>query len=197
MYKLKILALAGLIAIAGGIADAESWILDGDASRVAFGSVKSNTNGEVHHFKGVEGRVSADGAVSVEIDLASVETNIDIRNERMVEHVFKGSPKAIINAQIDMSEISDLTVGESAVIEADGTLTVVGSEVDLFADMYVMRLTPERVMVSTNDMIMLSMEDVGLTAGIDKLMELADLPGITWVSPVTLRLMFDLDAQKS
>ena len=52
-------------------------------------------------------------------------------------------------------------------------------------------------MVSTQNMIMLSTADIGLTAGIDKLMELASLPGITRVSPVTLRLMFDAGSDQA
>ena len=197
MRKFKTLALAGMLAAAGSFATAESWTLNGDSSRIAFGSVKKDVIGEVHHFGGVSGSVSADGAVALEIDLGSVETYIDIRNERMIEHVFKKTPKATINAQIDMSDVAALGVGESTVLEADGILQLVGTELDLYADMFVLRISPTQVMVSTNDMIMLSMEDVELMAGIDKLMALAELPGITRVSPVTLRLVFDLDADKA
>lgn len=197
MRKLKTLALAGMMAALGSFAAAESWTLNGEASRVAFGSVKKDVIGEVHHFTGLTGSVSADGAVALEIDLASVETYIDIRNERMIEHVFKKTPTAKINAQIDMAEVSSLAVGESAVIDADGILSLVGSELDIYTEMYVLRISPSQVMVSTNDMIMLSMEDVDLMAGIDKLMALAELPGITRVSPVTLRLVFDMDADKA
>lgn len=197
MRKLKTLALAGMMATLGSFAAAESWTLNGEASRVAFGSVKKDVIGEVHHFTGLTGSVSADGAVALEIDLASVETYIDIRNERMIEHVFKKTPTAKINAQIDMAEVSSLAVGESAVIDADGILSLVGSELDIYTEMYVLRISPSQVMVSTNDMIMLSMEDVDLMAGIDKLMALAELPGITRVSPVTLRLVFDMDADKA
>lgn len=197
MHKLKTLALAGLIGLTGGFASAESWTLDGDASRVAFGSVKKNTTGEVHSFGGVAGSVTAEGDVSIEIDLSSVETNIDIRNERMIEHVFKNSPKAMLTAQIDMAEVNGLGVGDSTVFEADATLTLGGVEAELYADMFVLRLSENRVMVSTNDMVMLSMEDVELTGGIDKLMELAELPGITHVSPVTLRFVFSMDEQKA
>jgi cytochrome c2 len=197
LYKLKTLALAGLVASLGGFASADSWSLNGDASRIAFGSVKKDTIGEIHSFETVTGSVSADGDVTVEIDLASVETLIDIRNERMIEHVFENAPKAVITARIDMAEVSSLSVGESTVVDTTGTLRLAGAEVALDTEMFIARISDGRVMVTTNDMIMLSMEDLGLTAGIDKLMQLADLPGITRVSPVTLRLVFDLDADKA
>lgn len=197
MFKLKFLALAASLVAFGGIASAETWTLNADASRVAFGSVKKDTVGEVHSFEGLSGTVAADGTVAVEIDLTSVETLIDIRNERMVEHVFNNTPKAMINASIDLDEVSGLAVGESTLVDATGTIELIGNSLELDTEMFVLRVSDSQVMVTTNDMIMLSTADLGLTAGIDKLMELAKLPGITRVSPVTLRFVFDMDTQKA
>lgn len=197
MFKLKLVALAAAFAALGGMATAQSWTLNGEASKVAFGSIKSNEVGEVHSFSGLSGSAQPDGTVMVEIDLSTVETLIDIRNERMVEYVFQNVPKAVINAEIEMEEVNGLGVGESTVVEAFGSLTLVGNELDIDAEMYVLRVSETQVMVTTNDMIMLSTEEIGINAGVDKLMELAELPSITRVSPVTLRLMFDLDVRKA
>ena len=46
-------------------------------------------------------------------------------------------------------------------------------------------------MVTSDEMLMLSTADLGITAGVDKLMELAKLPSITRVTPVTMRLIFE------
>lgn len=197
MFRLKSLMTAAVFSALASVAGAESWTVNGDASHVAFGSVKKNTVGEVHSFETVTGRVDATGAVTVEIDLASVETLIDIRNERMVEHVFQNTPSAVINAQVDMVEVSGLKTGQSAVVDATGTISLAGHTLELDTEMFVMRVSDTQVLVTTHNMIMLSTADMGLTAGIDKLMELAKLPGITRVSPVTLRLVFDVDAQKA
>lgn len=197
MFKLKFFALAAAISAMGTITSAESWTLNGEASHVAFGSVKKDTVGEIHSFSGLSGTAMPDGTVSVEIDLTSVETLIDIRNERMQEHVFKGSPKAMINATIDMAEVSGLAVGASSVVEATGTVSLAGTDLEIDTEMFVLRVSESQVLVTSNDMIMLSTADMGLTAGIDKLMELAKLPGITRVSPVTLRLVFDVDTNKA
>ena len=56
-----------------------------------------------------------------------------------------------------------------------------------------MRLRADKVLVTSDGMIMLATEDAAFDAGIDKLQELASLDGITRVSPVTLRLVFDAD----
>ncbi|MEP5731525.1 MAG: c-type cytochrome [Sulfitobacter sp.] len=197
MFKLKLLTCAAVIASLGSFASAQSWTLNADASRVAFGSVKKDTVGEVHSFESISGTAMGDGTVSVEIDLTSVETFIDIRNERMMEHVFNSTPKAMINASIDMDEVNALDVGASTVVDATGTVELAGNSLELDTEMFVIRVSSEKVMVTTNDMIMLNIADMGLTAGIDKLMELAKLPGITRVSPVTLRLVFDMDQKEA
>ena len=93
--KNSLAALTGLALTFAAPAFAESWTLDGEASKVAFGSVKKDTIGEVHHFKSVSGSVDDAGKVTVEIDVASVETWIDIRNERFQKFVFDAAPKAV------------------------------------------------------------------------------------------------------
>lgn len=191
MFKLKSLIPAVFLSAFASAGFAESWTLDPDASHIAFGSVKKDTVGEVHAFEMFSGTVTQDGAVKIEIDLGTVETLIDIRNERMVEHVFQNTPMATITAQVDLEEIARLAVGDSTVIDAEGGVTLVGNTLELETELFVMRLSDSRVLVTTQSMIMLSTSDMGLTAGIDKLMELANLPGITRVSPVTLRLVFD------
>ena len=197
MYKLKNLATAALFAAFGSMAAAESWVLNADSSHIAFGSVKKDTVGEVHSFEKISGTVGADGTANIEIDLSSVQTLIDIRNERMMEHVFKNAHTATLNAQIDMAEVSALAVGASTVVEAAGNIDLAGNMLELEAELFVLRISDMQVMVSTNDMIMLSIADMGLSAGIDKLMELANLPGITRVSPVTLRLIFDAGTEQA
>ncbi|MEM6303670.1 MAG: YceI family protein [Pseudomonadota bacterium] len=191
MFKLNSMVAGAVLAFSGFAAQAEDWTLDAEASQIAFGSVKSNEIGEVHTFKEFSGSASDGGAVGIEINLASVETLIDIRNERMIEFVFQNAPTARISAQIDMEEVNGLGVGESTVIIADGVVSLVGNEIELDGDLFVMRLSEDKVLVSTDGMIMMNIEDAGLTAGIDKLKEIAGLDVITRVSPVTLRLIFD------
>ncbi|WP_299740982.1 cytochrome c family protein [uncultured Roseobacter sp.] len=174
-----------------------SWSLDGASSKIAFGSIKKDTVGEVHSFEDLTGTVAPDGSATIEIALGSVETNIDIRNERMIEYVFKNAPAATLNAQIDMAAVSGLSVGETTVIDVEGVLSFVGAAVDIEAEMFVARLSDTSVMVTTNDMLFLSAEDAGIDAGITKLMELADLPGITRTAPITLRLIFNAEEQKA
>lgn len=185
-----VFALAGLT-ISSMSASSAEWSLAADDSKVAFGSIKKNTIGEVHHFTGLSGSVAADGTVTVEIDVTTVETFIDIRNERFLEHVFAANaPKAILSAKIDMAALDALKPGETTDTDVEGKLTFNAKDVPLEATMFIARLSADKVMVTTDEMIMVSMEDLGVQAGVDALQKLAKLPGITRVSPVTLRLVF-------
>lgn len=182
------IALSTGAALAGG----HGWKSVADQSVVAFGSIKKNTVGEVHHFTSVSGSVHDDGAVKVDIDLASLETNIDIRNERMMKHVFQnGAATATLAGEVDMDDVTSLAVGEVGMADFEGVLSLGGIDADVEAEMVVARLAENRVMVSTADFIMLSTADLGITAGVDKLMELAKLPGITRVTPVSIRMVFE------
>lgn len=193
MFSLRTAALGLGLALATTAAQAESWKLDGSASQLAFGSIKFNDTGEVHSFSSIDGTVAEDGNVTLGIDLSSVETNIDIRNERMLEHVFKNAPRASVSAQIDMAAMEAVAVGDSTVLEVEGNLDLLGVEVPMYGDMFVMRLTEDKVMVTTDSMMFLSTADAEIDPGVDKLMELASLPNIVRAVPVTLRLMFDAD----
>ena len=195
---IKYLSTAALgLALSTGMAMAGGWTLSAADSRLAFGSIKKDIVGEVHSFSGLSGKVADDGKATIDIDLTSVETNIDIRNERMTEHVFKNVATATINAEFDMAELDGLEVGETRVIYVEGTLSLLGAEVWMDMDMFVARLSEDRVIATTNDMLFLATEDAGIDAGVTKLMELAELPGITRTAPVTLRLVFDADEKTS
>ncbi|MEM9247537.1 MAG: YceI family protein [Pseudomonadota bacterium] len=172
---------------------AESWTLDSETSRIAFGSIKNAYVGEVHTFETLTGSVSSDGTAEIAIDLASVETLIDIRNERMIEHVFKGVPAAQITAALDLSAAQELAVGDMMTTEVDATLSFLGTEVDLYADMLVVRLTEDRVMALSNDMAFLETDSIGIDAGIDVLQGLASLDSIARAVPLTVRFVFDAD----
>lgn len=172
-----------------------TWKSVADQSRVAFGSIKKDVVGEVHHFNAVSGTVKDSGetsSLSLTIDLGSLETNIDIRNERMVEHIFQaGKATATISGEIDMEEINALKPGETTIVEVEASLEFAGVQNDVDAEMLVARLSEDRVLVTTADFIMLSTEDLGIDAGVNKLMELAKLPGITRVTPVAVRMVFE------
>lgn len=169
------------------------WTVDPAMSSVAFGSIKNDYAGETHRFSDVTGTVDQKGNLAITVGLASLETMIDIRNERMAEFVFQNAPSAQITAELDMAALAALPVGDATTLETYGTLNLLGTDTELDATFFVMRLSADKVLVTSDGMIMLATEDTAFDAGIDKLQELASLDGIMRVSPVTLRLVFDAD----
>lgn len=187
-------ALFAISILSTAAAKAETWTLDSGMSVVGFGSIKADTTGEAHTFQRLTGQVTPDGQATIEIDLTSVQTNIDIRNERMQEHVFAPATTATLTASIDMAAMEGLAVGDSMVTEIEGDVAFLDQDIPVFVDVFVMRLAEDQVLVTTNSMLFLSTAEAGIDAGIDTLMEIAGLPGITRAFPVTLRLIFDAAA---
>lgn len=186
----------GAAALMATSAYAEGWTLDGDASRLSVGSVKKHMAGEVHHFTGLSGTVTPEGTASIDIDLASLETYIDIRNERFAEHVFKLAPKANLATEIDMASLNDMAVGDIMAVELDGDLTILGNEVYVPVEATVVRISEDKVFV-TSDMAYVTTEELGIDAGIDKLQEIAELSDITRAVPVTMHLVFTASGKGS
>ena len=139
MFNTKSLAVCGMLALCATSATAGSWSLDPSVSNISFGSIKNDYIGESHSFGDISGSVNHDGVVKINVGLGSVQTNIDIRDERMVEHVFASAPDATITAAIDMSAMEKLEVGSSRTMETTGQLAFLGQEMELDAKLFVMR----------------------------------------------------------
>jgi polyisoprenoid-binding protein YceI len=169
------------------------WRLDNEDSHLGFVSVKSGAIAEAHRFGTLSGSVRETGEARIAISLDSVETNIDIRNERMREHLFETNlhPEAIITAQIDLAHFDAMPIGARQADLVDLALNLHGVEATIHADLIITRLGENRVLVETSTPIILHAEDFGLQAGLDVLQGLAGLPGITPVVPVTFAVVFE------
>ena len=89
----------------------QDWVLNSSLSHVYMQTEKLEAVIERQQFKSVEGSVSKDGDVTIKLDLASLETGIDLRNVRMrflLFEVFK-YPFAVITAKLDKSKLQYLT----------------------------------------------------------------------------------------
>lgn len=174
-------------------AAAADWSLSSEESRIGFVSVKAGTVAESHHFSALQGTVDDSGAAEIFIPLDGVETNIDIRNERMREFLFETAkyPSAAITATIDEKALNGLKVGARSQIDFVGELRLHGATSPIETTLTVTRLSKIRVLVETTDPIILYADQFDLVAGLDKLTELAGLSSITPAVPVTASLVFE------
>ena len=172
-----------------------AWSLDNDASQVSFVSVKAGDAGEVHRFTEISGGLTAEGSASVTIQLASVDTLIPLRDERMREMLFQTNlfPTASLSTNIDMDALAALAPGDSLDMTANLTLDLHGQQLSLAAEMIVARLGNHRLMVSSRKPVIINAASVDLVNGIEALREIANLPSISKAVPVSFVLTFDED----
>lgn len=170
-----------------------AWAVDSDASRLSYVSVKSGEIAETNEFTGLSGSVSPDGAATVEIDLATVSTGVDIRNQRMRDIFFNIAefPTASVTAQLDPAAFEGLGVGESTIQPVAATLSVKGVETKVDAELEVTRIADDRVLATSTKPVIVYADALELTDGLAQLQELAGLPSITPAVPVTFSLAFE------
>lgn len=197
---LRIAATATLISLAAcSQAPAEAppvtgsaWTLDAAASDLNYVTIKSGEIAEVNSFETLNGGVTDDGTATVVIDLTSVSTGVDIRDERMRDILFNvaETPTASVAATIDPASFEALKVGESTTTTLDGTLSLKGVEAPFQAEVNVTRTGADSVTAASAKPVIVEAARFELTDGLAELQGLAGLPSITPVVPVTFSLTF-------
>ena len=187
----RAIAMTLMLAWPAGL-QAESWVLDNESSHLNFVTVKAGDLAEVHRFRTLSGEVSVDGTAEISIDLASVDTLIPIRDERMREHLFQTIqfPKAIVSLQFDPEQITSIAEGSSETLSLDGELTMMNHRIPVRTDALVVRLTPTRVLVVSRKPVVVNAASLRLVEGIEKLREIASLPSISKAVTVNFALSF-------
>jgi len=189
--KYKYIAFV-LILLLSPIAASAKWVLDSQHALVNFVSIKNNQIAELHSFSGLNGCIEDSGQALITIPLRSVNTGIDIRNERLQEHLFVTVeyPKASITAQLDQQWLASLEQGQAYDLTLEFTLDLHGSKQVLNALVGVIIDANGNLHVETIQPILLSAGLFGLNDGIAKLGELAGLQAIATAVPVTFAMVF-------
>ncbi|MEM6267167.1 MAG: YceI family protein [Pseudomonadota bacterium] len=170
-----------------------AWTVDPDASSLSYVSVKSGEVAEANEFTALSGSVSAAGEAEIVIDLASVSTGVDIRDERMRDIFFNvaDNPTASVTAQLDPAAFEALGLGESLTQTLDATLNVKGVEAPIQTQVAVTRVADDRVLAVSSDPVIVYADALELSEGLATLQELAGLDAITPAVPVTFSIMFE------
>ena len=168
------------------------WQLNNDKSKVSFVSIKNSSIAEVHHFNTVSGSLSEQGNFSVNIDLASVETMIPIRNQRMTEFVFETVkfPKASLHADLS-KKLPQLTAGQHTLKAIKATLNFHGQQKQISTDVLVHVAQDGGITVSSLSPLIINAADFSLTEGIATLQKLAGLSSIATSVPVSYSLTLE------
>lgn len=183
---LKVLTLVSTLVLAH-TAHAD-WQLTQNSS-VSYVSIKNNAIAEHNAFSGVTGGLADNGLLTVSIDLSSLETGVDIRNQRMRDVFFEviDYPEAVVTAQLNDQELAHMASGTPLVTTKTVSLSLHGITVQAEAQVLAVSVG-DRVWVSTLQPILISAGDFGLGEGVSALQALAGLNAIAGVVPVSVDL---------
>jgi len=191
-YLHRAVAMMGFLLL-GMAAHATEWQLDDAQSKLTFVSIKKENVAEVHAFNQLSGSLNATGDFVLNIDLNSVDTSIDIRNDRMKEFLFDVAnyPVAKITAKIDAEAVNAMSVGQQVLDSVTGTLELHGQQQELVFDVIISKLANDKLFVVSSKPVLLNVSDYLLVEGVEKLRELAGLPSISHAVPVSFYLSLD------
>ena len=181
------LCLSLLLAAVSAQAD---WTLENESSQLNFVSTKASHIAETHTFNELSGAISDDGTAELVIDLASVNTGIGIRDQRMQTMLFDvvSFPDAQIRTRLDLSALEALSTPTTLIIDAQ--LSLAGQTTSVTGKVLVVPMGGNRVSVTTVTPIIVQAASLGLASGVEALREIAGLPSIGYSVPVTFSLTF-------
>ncbi len=172
------------------------WVLDNERSSLAFVSIKAGDLPETHHFKSLSGDVDEDGSALVSIDLSSVDTGIEIRDERMREIVFGpiaaagSAATATVSAELDVAAILALPPGSQMDQQVELEIGFGPVTLSQSVAMTILKLASDEVVVTSRQPILLNAGLLGISDALDTLQSLAGLPSISRAVPVDVQLTF-------
>jgi polyisoprenoid-binding protein YceI len=173
-----------------------SWRVEPAQSSLSFVTTKAGQPGvaaiaEVQTFRRISGELNGQGKVQFSIDLASVDTGIEIRDERLRTMLFTvgATPQATFSAQIDPALPRGLSTAGVRDIDLDGQLTLAGQSRPVVAKVRVAALGGGLIGVSTRAPIVVNATDFGLRAGVEALRDVMGLSMISAAAPVSFALV--------
>ena len=168
------------------------WYLVNEESKLNFISIKASNIAEIHSFKKISGNVKENGEAQLSINLASLETLIPIRNERMGNLLFETKiyPSAVFKLEVDLEKMLLIDNGKSYEVKYRGMLGFKNKQFPLLVKLKVTRLSNQSFSVSSLEPLLLNADRLGLSNGVEALRVVAGLPSISKSVPVTFSLMF-------
>ena len=166
------------------------WEVDPTGSHIGFASVKNDLIAENHTFTELTGRVSVAGDANIKVNLASVETLIPLRNERMQTILFNIAkfPQATITSEVPVNELSLMATGESSVLDIEILIDLHGKELKKSVPVKVTSIGDNGFDVSSLGPIILHASQFALSDSVDALRKIAGLQSIDLMVPVTFDL---------
>ena len=137
---IKTLFLIILLALSGNAH--ATWSLDNRESELTFVSTKAVDIAEVLRFNSLSGNIADNGKAEVLIELTSVDTGVEIRDQRMQSILFETDsfPVAAIRAKVDRDLLDDMHPGATKHMELEFELDIHGKVTAVTAKVIIAKL---------------------------------------------------------
>ncbi|MGL4231398.1 MAG: YceI family protein [Casimicrobium sp.] len=176
-----------------------AWTIDRASSNLHFVSTKAGAPGvagvsEVSTFKRYEGGMSATGDIKMTIDLASIDSGIEIRDERLRTMLWnvKATPTATFTAKLGSDAMTKLSGSRINDFDVTGELQLAGQTKPVSAKLRTTRLGDNSMLVTTRAPIVINSNDYGLRAGVEALREVVGLNFVSASAPVDFALVLNV-----
>ncbi len=171
------------------------WTLNSEGSSLYYVTSKAAAISELNSFGELNGAIDDDGNASVAISLASVDTAIDIRNQRMQEIVFQVAnyPLASISLTANGAQLASSSAGQSFRASYEATIDIRGTQQTMTVELAVTKLRGGGLLVTLAKPLIVNAASFGLAESVEQLREIAGLPSINNNVVVDFTLQFDAD----
>ena len=185
--------LIGLIAGLCSLSAQAEWELNSADSSFYYVTSKAAAISEINTFNNLSGNIDNNGSAILEIDLASVDTAIEIRNQRVKDMLFETQqyPTATVNIDIDSSALANMDAGTSTVASYNYSLSLHGVTTELIADLRLTKVSDSQIEIQPAQPLIIGASLFGLAEGVEALREVAGLPSINPNVIVDFSLSFD------
>jgi polyisoprenoid-binding protein YceI len=195
MFKL-IAILIGVLLSSLSFADSftdslRNWVLVSDNSNFTIGTTKNETVAEVHKFQKFDGFVHNNGIARVSVNLLSIDTGIEIRDERMQAMLFTTATQAVYSATLDMEKFRKLEAGDSKDFQLQGSLEMNGQSTRIPVATKITRLDSGNYQIKTVSANKIDVGKFGFSGGIEQLRAVANLKNISPIVTFEFKLEFE------
>jgi polyisoprenoid-binding protein YceI len=172
-----------------------NWQVHLPASSLTFNTTKSGAVGiggvtETMRFKSFKGGMDAQGNIQLDINLASIDSGVMIRDERLQTILWNVATHPVVSfkAKIKPEDLQKINAGKESVgITVDGQLSMASQSKAIKAELQVTPVHNKR-MVSTRQAIIINANDFGLNSGVETLRVIMGLSYLSTSAPVTFQL---------
>ena len=164
--------------------------LDNDLSQLSFVTIKKENIAEVSRFERLQGKLAADNILTVNVPVSSVNTGIQIRDERIQQFLFDSAKYPEISVVADLSKaLAQVTNKLPFKADVDAEVSLHGMTQTLSFPVLITPLADGGWQINSRQAVIIQAQQFGLVAGINKLRALANLSSISTAVPVTFVLV--------